>query len=60
MENSNDVVYTPEEVAEKLKVTPNTVRRWLREDDMGGFKVGQNWRVSREDLKDFIQKQRNR
>jgi excisionase family DNA binding protein len=38
-------IYTPEEIAEKLKVSEQTIRRYLREGKMEGFKIGNNWRV---------------
>lgn len=38
---------TPEEVAERLAVTPNTVRGWLRVGTLKGVKLGKRvWRIS--------------
>lgn len=45
---------TPEEVAEKLKVAPKTVRDWLRERKLRGLKLGNEWRVREEDLEVFL------
>lgn len=45
---------TPGEVAETLKVSPETIRRFLREGEMKGIKVGRHWRIKEEDLKDYI------
>jgi excisionase family DNA binding protein len=36
---------TPEELARALRVDPETVRRWLREGQVRGQKVGRLWRV---------------
>lgn len=47
-------IFTPEEIAEKLKVTRLTVHRWLRSGDLKGFKAGKMWRVTREDLEKFL------
>jgi len=41
---------TPEEVAERLAITPKTVRRFLREGRLKAVKVGRLWRVRESDL----------
>jgi excisionase family DNA binding protein len=42
---------TPEEVAERLAVTPNTVRGWLRDGTLKGVKLGKRvWRIREIDL----------
>ena len=42
---------TPEEVAERLAVTPNTVRGWLRDGTLKGVKLGKRvWRINEDDL----------
>jgi excisionase family DNA binding protein len=45
---------TPEEVAERIKVTEQTVRRWLRSGELTGTLLGRVWRVSLADLKVFM------
>ena len=35
-------IYTPDEIARKLKVSEQTVRRYLRENKIKGFKLGNN------------------
>ena len=46
---------TPEEVAERLAVTPNTVRGWLRDGTLRGVKLGKKvWRIREEDLLNCI------
>lgn len=47
-------IYTPEEVAEILKVETQTVRAHLRQGSLKGFKVGRVWRVREDDLKAFM------
>lgn len=47
-------IYTPDEIARKLKVSEQTVRRYLRENKIKGFKLGNNWRVKEKDLLEFI------
>lgn len=50
-------ILTLEEVAEKLKISEQTVRRYLRENKITGFKLGNNWRVKEEELMKFIDEQ---
>jgi excisionase family DNA binding protein len=51
--------FTPAEVAESLKVSEYTVRKWLREGKMGGVKLNTGsraeWRISEAHFNEFIQ-----
>jgi excisionase family DNA binding protein len=40
-------VMTTDEVADLLRVDPETVRIWLRRGLLNGTKVGQNWKIHR-------------
>ena len=51
---------TPDEVAEKLKVSRLTVMAYLRSGVLGGRKVGRLWRISEEDLRMFLEGNRRR
>ncbi len=55
-----DKLLTPEEVAEKLKISVYTVKNYLRKGIIKGIKVGDLWRVRERDLEEFIQKQLNK
>jgi excisionase family DNA binding protein len=48
---------TVEEAAQRLKVTPYTIRKWLRQGRLRGIKVagGQRWRIRAEDLDALIE-----
>lgn len=49
------------EVAKQLKVSKYTLRSWLRDGKIKGTKlVGDTWRVSDEDLKQFIEEGKKR
>ena len=49
--------YTPEEVADILKVRKHTVWNWLREGTLRGTKInGKIWRITDKDLEAFINK----
>ncbi len=51
---------TVADVANRLKVHPATVKRWLRDGKMGGVLLGDRagWRVSEDDLARFLESQR--
>ncbi|MEN6351212.1 MAG: helix-turn-helix domain-containing protein [Syntrophomonas sp.] len=46
--------YSPNEIAEHFNVKPNTVRKWITQGKLKAIKLGDIWRVSESDLKDFI------
>jgi excisionase family DNA binding protein len=46
----SEPLYSPDEAAEYLKISPKTVRKWLREGKLGGRKVGKIWRVRQDEL----------
>ena len=50
-----ETVFTVEEVAAMLKVTPFTVRRWLKEGQIRGIKFGKLWRICESDLDVFLE-----
>ena len=50
--------FTVEEVAEELRVHPETVRQWIREGELDAFDTGRGYRISRHDLDDFIQRRK--
>ena len=41
--------YSVEEFAEKLGVSTETVRRWLRSKKIRGMKLGRDWRIPKEE-----------
>jgi excisionase family DNA binding protein len=48
---------TVEDVAQRLKVTPESVRAWLRSGRLRGFRLEarkQGWRVRESELSNFI------
>jgi excisionase family DNA binding protein len=42
------------EVSSYLGVTKITLYTWIKEDKLKAFKFGRSWRVSKQDLDDFI------
>lgn len=52
------VVYTIDEVAKLLKVNPRTVRRALDAGELPAFRVGSQWRITREALDAYMHGER--
>jgi excisionase family DNA binding protein len=53
----NGELLTVQEVAERLKMNPETVRRWLRQGKLRGYLLGgdrSGYRVAQDDLEEFI------
>lgn len=51
---------TVAEVAEILRIRDYTVREYLRNGELRGYKIGDVWRVAEEDLKEFLERRANR
>jgi excisionase family DNA binding protein len=50
-----ETLLTPEQVAQRLQVTPRTIYDWLRHGRLRGIKLGRLWRVNVEDLGSFLE-----
>jgi len=46
--------YSPEEVGRQYNVKPVTVRKWIREGKLKALRLGGLWRISEEQLQEFI------
>ncbi len=53
-------VLTLKEVAERLKLHPNTLRRYAKEGKLAAMKFGRVWRIEEEDLKEFMRAMKHR
>jgi len=53
---TGDELLTVEEIAERVKVTPETVRRWLRGRRLAGIRLSDKagWRVKVSELERFL------
>lgn len=49
---------TVEEVANYLRVGPNTVYRWCRDNRLPAIKLGKEWRITPRDLETFVNARR--
>jgi excisionase family DNA binding protein len=56
MDNFNAKQYlTPAEVAEKLKINLLTVYHYIRTKKLVAFRIGNNYRIDREEFEKFIE-----
>ena len=51
-------LYTVEEAAEALGISPLTLGNWLRAGKITGTKIGRKWRITESDLQSFIEQNR--
>lgn len=49
---------TPREVSDLLRVSTQTVRRWIKEGKLPAYKVGRAWRIEETDLNRWLNGQR--
>jgi excisionase family DNA binding protein len=54
----DEQLYTPQEVADYLKVDVRTVYRWLREGELNSLRFRREYRISETDLRDFLGRHR--
>ncbi len=53
-------LYTIDELADFLRVSPRTIRRYLKDGKIKGFKVnGKAWRFSDDEVARFIKEQQD-
>jgi excisionase family DNA binding protein len=52
---ADDKLLTPEQVAERLQLSPFTVLDYLRTKRLRGVKLDRHWRVREADLQAFIE-----
>jgi len=51
---------TPQEVSDLLQISVQTVRRWIREENLPAYKVGPRmWRIRKGDLDGWLDDQRS-
>ena len=48
------------DVARRLNVRANTMRRLIQDGELIGFKVGRQWRVEERDLNAYIRRQKKK
>lgn len=51
--------HTVAEVARELKVTEQSVRRWIKNGELVAYKVGHDWRIASTDVIAFLKERRS-
>lgn len=49
---------TLEEVADRLKVSIFTVRRWIHKGELPAYRVGRGWRIGADELNQWLETHR--
>jgi len=55
--SENKRILNVNEVSERLKIHPETVRKMFRQKEIPAFKIRNGWRVKETDLLDWLEKQ---
>lgn len=55
LDKGNLVVYTVADLSKLLNTTPQTVRRYINEGKIKGRKIGRQWLVNEEAVKEFLE-----
>jgi excisionase family DNA binding protein len=50
-------VHTLQEVADKIKIPVVTLRKYLKDGKLKGIKIGKHWRITDEQLAEFLKQQ---
>jgi excisionase family DNA binding protein len=56
----DEEIYTTDEVARKLRVTPKTVREWIQRSELKAIDAGQGYRIFKSDYEEFLVNRRKR
>jgi excisionase family DNA binding protein len=56
--SDDEKLLTVAQVADQLQVHPETVRVWIRTGELEAMDIGGEYRISRADLNDFIQRRK--
>ena len=60
MQLMEERLYTPQEIAEYLRVDPGTVYRWLRSGELEAIKFSREYRITESQLKNFLEEHRTK
>ncbi len=54
-----DELFTIAQTAEYLKVCDKTVRRLIKNNELGASRVGNSWRIKRSDIEKYLDENKN-
>ncbi len=55
----NKPYLTPEDIANELGVSVDTVRNWINRKRLVAIKIGRDWRIDRRDYERFLEERKN-
>lgn len=55
---SDDELLTVKEVADRVKVHPETVRGWIRDGELEAVDIGGEYRIYKQDLDKFLKERK--
>lgn len=56
IQNKTFEFYLVEELAEKLRVSPMTIYRYIKAGKVNAYKIGKEFRIGKVDFQDFLNK----
>lgn len=54
-----EIYYTVTEIAEILKLHPNTIQTWIKNKKMPGFKIHSKYRIPKSDFDKWLEDSKN-
>jgi excisionase family DNA binding protein len=51
---SNDKTYTVREIADYLRVSEKTLRKYITDGELQAYKLDRQWRITKEQLDTFL------
>ena len=51
---------TVSEVAAWLRLSEKTIRKYINEKELAAYKFGKEWRIEKEEIQNFLERQRNK
>jgi len=57
--NNNDIIMTPKEVAEYLKMSNRAIQDWTKNKDIPAFKLVGSWRYRKSEIDNWLETKRN-
>ncbi len=50
--------YTPQEIADKLNLKPDTIREYIRRKELPAYRFGRDYRIKKDDYEEWLKKRR--
>ena len=53
---NDDEIYTPIEIAKKLKISKEAIYLYIKNGKLPAFRIGKFWRIKGKDINDFMER----